>query len=76
VAGVGNDPREDRYFNMLTQANRYDGKGDYIKHWLPEISELPTEFSHKPWELSDADKSRYGLHGTAFAKPIFVNKKW
>lgn len=76
VAGVGNDPREDRYFNMLIQANRYDGKGDYIKHWLPEISELPIEFSHKPWELSDADKSRYGLHGTAFAKPIFVNKKW
>ncbi len=26
VAGVGSDPREDRYFNILTQAKNYDGK--------------------------------------------------
>ncbi|MCZ4407780.1 DASH family cryptochrome [Cryomorphaceae bacterium 1068] len=76
VAGVGNDPRENRYFNILTQANRYDGKGEYIKHWLPELSDLPLDFIHKPWELSDSEKSKYGLHGSAFGKPIYVNTKW
>jgi len=34
VAGLGNDPREDRYFNPNTQANRYDPQGLYVKHWL------------------------------------------
>ena len=34
VAGVGNDPREDRYFNVKTQAERYDPEGGYVKHWL------------------------------------------
>ena len=34
VAGVGNDPRENRYFNIATQAKRYDEKGEYVKLWL------------------------------------------
>lgn len=36
VAGVGNDPRENRYFNPKTQAERYDPQGVYVRHWLPE----------------------------------------
>lgn len=34
VAGVGNDPREDRYFNIESQVKKYDPKGDYMKRWL------------------------------------------
>ncbi|WP_421798736.1 DASH family cryptochrome [Haliscomenobacter sp.] len=41
VAGVGSDPREDRYFNMETQAKRYDPNGDYVRHWLPELAYSP-----------------------------------
>ena len=33
-AGGGNDPREDHYFNVKRQAERYDPKGEYVKHWL------------------------------------------
>lgn len=36
VAGVGNDPRENRYFNPQTQASRYDPEGAFVRHWLPE----------------------------------------
>lgn len=76
VAGVGNDPRENRYFNILTQAARYDEKGEYIRHWLPDLADLSREFIHKPWQLSDAEKSNYNLHGKPYAKPIFVNERW
>ncbi|MEM9052586.1 MAG: DASH family cryptochrome [Bacteroidota bacterium] len=76
VAGVGNDPRENRYFNIMSQASRYDEKGEYVKHWLPELEELPKEKVHKPWELSDSEKSQHGLHGTVYAKPVFFNSKW
>jgi deoxyribodipyrimidine photo-lyase len=34
LAGVGNDPRETRYFNTLSQAQRYDPNGDYTNLWL------------------------------------------
>ena len=76
VAGVGNDPRENRYFNILSQASRYDGKGEYVRQWLPELSEISNDFIHKPWQLSDSEKSKFDLHGSPFGKPIYVNEKW
>jgi deoxyribodipyrimidine photo-lyase len=36
LAGVGNDPRPNRYFNIEKQANDYDSKSDYRKLWLTE----------------------------------------
>jgi deoxyribodipyrimidine photo-lyase len=33
-AGVGTDPREDRYFNLKKQAATYDSNGDYVNLWL------------------------------------------
>ena len=37
VAGVGNDPRENRYFNIDKQANDYDSKKEYRKLWIQII---------------------------------------
>ena len=34
VAGVGNDPRENRYFNTRKQAMMYDPEGEYRRLWL------------------------------------------
>ncbi len=34
VAGVGNDPRENRYFNVAKQADRYDPEMEYRNLWL------------------------------------------
>ncbi len=34
LAGVGNDPRKDRYFNIKSQAERYDPNGKYVDLWL------------------------------------------
>jgi len=59
-AGVGNDPR-DRYFNILSQAKRYDGDGQYVKHWLPELSNVPDNMVHAPYELSESEQRDYGV---------------
>jgi deoxyribodipyrimidine photo-lyase len=37
VAGVGNDPRENRRFNAVKQAHDYDREGDFITTWIPEL---------------------------------------
>lgn len=34
IAGVGNDPRENRYFNIETQSQKYDPEGKFVKYWL------------------------------------------
>jgi hypothetical protein len=34
LAGVGNDPRGNRYFNIEKQASDYDKNGDYRNLWL------------------------------------------
>jgi len=36
LAGSGNDPRENRYFNVAGQANRYDPDQSYRDYWLME----------------------------------------
>lgn len=47
IAGVGNDPRENRYFNIHTQASRYDEQALFMKHWLPELAHLSKESIHE-----------------------------
>lgn len=34
IAGVGNDPRPNRYFNVSRQAEIYDPKNAYVNYWL------------------------------------------
>lgn len=47
-AGVGNDPREDRYFSIPKQAKNYDPEGEYVAYWLPELLSLPKDKRNFP----------------------------
>ena len=77
VAGVGADPREDRYFNILSQAQRYDPQGEYVKLWCPELAELPPAVVHHPDTLSDAEQSRYGVKlGVGYPTPLVPSERW
>ena len=49
-AGIGNDPRDHRFFKTVTQGMTYDEDGDFIATWIPELRDLPAELRHKPWE--------------------------
>lgn len=61
VAGIGNDPREDRYFNTYKQATMHDPDAQYIKNWIPELTALPSELAIKPHFLSKEEQSKYGV---------------
>nr|XP_023907576.1 cryptochrome DASH, chloroplastic/mitochondrial [Quercus suber] len=47
-AGVGNDPREDRYFSIPKQAQTYDPEGEYVAYWLPQLRALPKDKRNFP----------------------------
>jgi len=77
VAGVGNDPRQDRYFNQYSQATRYDAKGDYVKHWLPELSKVPADKIHRLWQLTPDEQQAYGVVlGEDYPLLIVEGDKW
>jgi len=48
AAGVGADPREDRYFLIPKQSRDYDGSGEFMRHWLPQLSGVPVAALHDP----------------------------
>lgn len=58
VAGVGNDPREDRYFNTWKQASMYDPEAAYIKTWLPQLAHLPKSAFFFPDGLTEKSLGR------------------
>jgi deoxyribodipyrimidine photo-lyase len=61
TAGVGNDARGFRFFNILKQSKDYDPKGEYVRHWLPELAAIPGEQIHTPWKLAPLEQKLYGL---------------
>ncbi len=77
VAGVGNDPRENRYFNILSQAKRYDPKGAYVKFWLPELRKLPANQVHIPSQLGRTEQERWEMIlGADYPFPMVKPEKW
>jgi deoxyribodipyrimidine photo-lyase len=69
-ATVGYDPRN-RYFNIVGQARKYDKKGEYVRHWLPELKELPSEFVHKPHKMTIDQQKLYSVElGRDYPEPI------
>lgn len=71
-AGVGNDARGFRYFNIPKQARDYDPQGDYVRHWLPELKQIPGEQVHQPWKIPTRDLGdRYGvILGDNYPRPL------
>jgi deoxyribodipyrimidine photo-lyase len=77
VAGVGNDPRQNRYFNIYSQATRYDSDGSYVKHWLPELANIPAEKIHLTYSLSASEQSQFGVVlGNDYPLPVINPEKW
>ncbi len=77
VAGIGNDPRENRYFNVLKQASKYDPYGDYVKHWLPHLSVLPSTRIHEPYLLKPTEQTYLKLRlGTDYPNPCINIHSW
>ncbi|WOD38363.1 DASH family cryptochrome [Nodosilinea sp. E11] len=71
TAGVGNDARGFRYFNIPKQSKDYDPNGLYVKHWLPELREIPAAKVHAPWKLQPVEQKRFGITiGVDYPHPI------
>jgi deoxyribodipyrimidine photo-lyase len=62
VAGSGADASPYfRIFNPITQGERYDAEGAYVRKWLPELANLPDDVIHRPWEADAATLRKAGV---------------
>jgi deoxyribodipyrimidine photo-lyase len=50
VAGTGTDASPYfRVFNPVTQGERFDPDGEYVRRWIPELRHLAGKTAHQPW---------------------------
>ncbi len=76
VAGCGSDAAPYfRIFNPISQGQKFDPKGDYVRRWVPELRELPTSFIHEPWTADDFTLKTSNIElGIDYPRPIVEHK--
>jgi deoxyribodipyrimidine photo-lyase len=72
VAGSGADAAPFfRIFNPVTQGEKFDASGDYVRRHVPELARLDRRFIHKPWEAPPGALSDAGVVlGDTYPLPI------
>jgi deoxyribodipyrimidine photo-lyase len=63
-----------RIFAPVTQGERFDSAGDYVRRWVPEIAKLPDKFLHAPWTAPDNIRDYAGIDGS-YPGPIVDHTK-
>jgi len=60
-----------RVYNPVKQSLEKDKEGSFIRKWLPELSEVPNEMIHTPWDLSPMEQQLYRCElGVNYPQPM------
>lgn len=72
IAGCGADAAPYfRIFNPVTQGEKFDPTGEYVRKYVPEIAALPDKYLNKPWDAPPDILARAGIKlGTTYPAPI------
>ncbi|MEO1552748.1 MAG: deoxyribodipyrimidine photo-lyase [Pseudomonadota bacterium] len=64
-----------RVFNPITQGEKFDETGDYVRKWCPELARLPRKFLYQPWEAGPLILEEAGIKlGETYPQPIVAHK--
>ncbi len=50
-----------RMYNPIKQSYDHDPEGFFIKEWVPELRDVPTQFVHEPWKMTALDRQFAGV---------------
>lgn len=72
AASVGTDAQPYfRVFNPVTQGERFDPDGAYVRRWVPELASVPPQRIHAPWTMTAGEQAAAGCRiGTDYPAPI------
>ncbi len=77
VAGCGADAAPYfRIFNPMSQGEKFDPDGHFVRAWVPELAKLPNKFLHRPFECPTETLRMAGVHlGRTYPLPIVNHEK-
>ncbi len=72
TAGCGADAAPFfRIFNPVSQGEKFDPHGSYVRKWVPELKALPDKYLHRPFEAPDEILEKAGVKlGKNYPKPV------
>jgi deoxyribodipyrimidine photo-lyase len=72
IAGCGADAAPYfRIFNPVTQGEKFDAHGSYVRQYVPELAALPDKYIHAPWTMPDTLAQELNFKkGTDYPDPI------
>ncbi len=72
AAGTGTDAQPFfRIFNPISQGEKFDPQGEYVRRYLPELQRVPAKYIHAPWTMPAAEQARCGvIIGRDYPAPI------
>ncbi|RLS55476.1 MAG: deoxyribodipyrimidine photo-lyase [Planctomycetota bacterium] len=77
VGGCGADAAPYfRIFNPVSQGEKFDATGDYVRRWVPELARLSNPWIHQPWNAPDWELTQAGVRlGETYPAPIVDHAK-
>ncbi len=59
-----------RIFNPVSQGEKFDPEGAYVRRWVPELATLSTRWIHQPWEAPPLELADCGVTlGRTYPRP-------
>ncbi|NHC07819.1 cryptochrome/photolyase family protein [Azonexus fungiphilus] len=50
-----------RIFNPVTQSEKFDPEGKFIRRYVPELARVPDKFIHAPWTMGRLEQEALGI---------------
>jgi deoxyribodipyrimidine photo-lyase len=76
AAGTGTDAQPYfRIFNPVSQGQKFDAEGAYVRRYVPELANVPNKFIHEPQRMAPADQIRADIQvGRDYPLPVVDHK--
>ena len=72
IAGCGADAAPYfRIFNPVSQGQKFDPGGNYVRRFVPELAGMPKKYIHNPWDAPDTALAEAGVKlGQDYPAPV------
>jgi deoxyribodipyrimidine photo-lyase len=63
-----------RIFNPVSQSQKFDPQGRFIRRYLPQLAKLPDKLIHAPWLMRQVDLQACGVSlGVEYPQPVVAH---
>ncbi|MDT9001186.1 deoxyribodipyrimidine photo-lyase [Paucibacter sp. APW11] len=64
-----------RIFNPISQSEKFDAEGRFIKRYLPQLAKLPPKLIHAPWLARPLELQACGVElGVNYPRPVLMHE--